>query len=96
MKKIKKWIFVASMLAIASVFMIKATSNAPFSDLLDQNIEALANNELIITGVWVQSYWVNVWTPGSGRLLHTTTCEYKYGHGNPAGQCSAIVIVEWD
>jgi len=98
METIKKTIFAALIVAIMGIFVTKPASYTAVNDLLDQNVEALALEDpyygiIIEYDEWVQSYWVNTWSPGDGRLLHTTTCQYKEGTGNPTGQCSIHVII---
>jgi len=98
MKTIKKSIFAALIVAIMGIFITKALSNTTANDLFDQNVEALAledpNHPILFEfDTWEQSYWVNTWSPGDGPLLHTTTCNFKSGTGNPTGQCLVHVIV---
>jgi|GEM_PF-2511484 hypothetical protein len=109
MKLIKKSIFAVLIIAAMGIFVTKTLSNTTVNELLDQNIEALAledpehpsnpgmgyggGYDIYEFDTWVQSYWVNCWSSDGQYLLHTTTCQYKFGHGNPTGQCKVHVII---
>ena len=60
---------------------------------IDGTTGGYGNGYIIEYDTWVQSYWVNVWSSLGQRLLHTTTCQYEFGHGNPTGQCRVRVII---
>ena len=94
MKIIKRTIFAALIVAVISIFATRVVSDTTVNDLLDQNIEALAQggnpNESEDPGegggatitchqTWVGHDWAQCWKNRDPSLLPYAPCEYD-GH----------------